>query len=474
MMRPMKPTPAPVGLRLVPAVVLLLLASPPARADDWPQWLGPRRDGVWRETGILDKFPEPGPKVRWRVPVGGGYAGPAVAGGRVFVMDWTPDKGAGAGAGGDAFQRRKQRGVERVLCLNESDGKLIWEHKYDCEYGISYASGPRVTPAVDGKHLYSLGAEGHLRCLTTDSGKLVWEKRLGGPEKGETPTPIWGFATHPLVDGDKVICLTGRPDGIVAAFNKLTGEELWSAVRAKGPGYCPPMIHEAAGRRQLIVWHPESVNSLDPETGKVYWSVPWGPVRFGVAIATPRFIRDPKLGELLLVSSEGEGAMMLKLAKGGKGEPSAAELWRRTRKPEGLHLLMSTATIRAGHAYGVSHGGRLRCVKVDTGDVVWETFQATTGTDEPDNWATAFLIPLGEDGAADAHRFFIPNERGDLIIADLSPTGYRELDRAHLLEPTNPDAGRPVLWCHPAFANRSMYWRNDREMICVSLAADGS
>lgn len=465
-----RPPSRPRRLHLLALPLLALLSLPAhAPADDWPQWLGPKRDGVWREQGIVDAFPPSGPEVRWRAPVAGGYAGPAVAQGRVFVMDWTP-KADGQAAGGSPFDRKQRRGVERVLCLDERDGTVLWKHEYDCDYGISYAAGPRATPTVDGDRVYTLGAEGHLKCLEAASGKVLWEKRLGGPEGGEQATPIWGFATHPLVDGDKLICLTGRKDAAVVAFNKMTGEPLWSSLPAKDPGYSPPMIHEAAGVRQLIVWHPESVNSLDPETGKLYWSVPWGPVRFGVSIATPRFHRDPKLGDLLFVSSEGEGAMLLKLEKAENRTPTVTVLWKTgPRKSEGLHLLMSTATIHDGHVYGCGAGGRLRCIKLDNGEIVWETLAATTGTDEPANWATAFLVPVGETGS----RFVLANEHGDLILADLSPAGYKEVSRARVLEATNPDAGRMVLWCHPAFANRSVYWRNDRELVCVSLAKDG-
>src|SRR5215469_11971433 len=123
---------------LIPAVLLSLPTL--ARADDWPQWLGPQRDGVWRETGILDRFPKGGPKVRWRTPLGGGYAGPAVAGGRVYVTDRV--LAPGVRNPDNPFGRGKLAGKERVLCLDEATGKLLWEHAYDCTYTISYPAGP--------------------------------------------------------------------------------------------------------------------------------------------------------------------------------------------------------------------------------------------------------------------------------------------------------------------------------------------
>src|SRR4051794_21805982 len=132
------------------ALSVLLTAGGAARADDWPQWLGPQRDGVWRESGILDAFPPGGPKVLWRVPIAAGYAGPAVAGGRVYVMDRVLAKDAKP-HNEALFPHRPASGIagtERVLCLSAADGKPIWRHEYDCPYTVSYPSGPRCTPVV--------------------------------------------------------------------------------------------------------------------------------------------------------------------------------------------------------------------------------------------------------------------------------------------------------------------------------------
>ena len=124
-----------------------LLATTSARADDWPQWLGPKRDGVWRETGIVEKFPDGGPKVRWKTQIGAGYSGPAVAEGRVFVTDRLVAPKSSNPA--NPFERGKIPGTERILCLNEADGRMLWKHEYDCSYDVSYPAGPRATPTVD-------------------------------------------------------------------------------------------------------------------------------------------------------------------------------------------------------------------------------------------------------------------------------------------------------------------------------------
>ena len=406
-------------------------------ATDWPQWLGPERDAVWRETGILRQFPTNGPSVRWRTPIGTGYAGPAVARGHVYVTD-------------------RSGATERILCLNEADGKVLWQHEYDCPYVVSYPAGPRATPVVDQGKVYTLGAEGHLHCLESGSGKVLWTRAL--KKDFGMKTPLWGFAGHPLVEGNKLICLVGGEGSVAVAFDKNTGQELWRALSAKEPGYAPPMIYEAGGRRQLILWHPESLNSLDPETGRVFWTQPFES-RVGLCVSTPR-----QLGNLLFVTAFYNGPLMMQF---DATQPTARVLWRgkssSEQKTDGLHSIISTPFLENGHIYGVCSYGQLRCLKADTGERVWETFAATTGG-QPVRWANAFLIKNDDV-------FFLPNEKGDLIIARLSPRGYEELSRTHLLEPANRDCGRNVVWSHPAFANRAIYARNDREIICVSLAA---
>lgn len=458
-----------------------------ARADDWPQWLGPRRDGVWREAELVERFPDGGPRVRWRVPVAGGYAGPAVADGRVFVTDSVVARDDKPAA--DASGRRVRAGKERVHCLRETDGATLWKIEYDCPYGIDYASGPRATPTVDGDRVYILGAEGHLRCLDVNTGNEQWSIRVAGvADNGDAgPVPWWGMAGHPLVDGDTVFTLTGRKDGVVAALDKRTGKTLWSALPARGPGYCPPTIINAAGVRQLVVWHPEAINSLDPETGKVHWSVRHGPVENDVSIATPRHFHDEKLGDLLLVSDAWNGSTVLQLGRdAATAKPTANLLWRRgggrsARGKDVLHVVMAPPVVHGGHIYGVHVGGQLRCLDALTGKATWETTAPTHGGEGAVLWSTAFIVPHKPLGSAAANgplgdappfRAFLANELGELILAELSPKEYREISRAKILEPTNPDAGRPVVWSHPAFANRSIYWRNDRELVCASLAGD--
>ncbi len=446
--------------QVVLGLSLGLAAGSAAQADEWPQWLGPQRDGVWRETGIVDRFPEGGPKIRWRTPIGSGYAGPAVVGSRVFVTDRKLKEGSDPE---NQFQRGSAPSIERVLCLDEATGKIQWQHSYPCVYTVSYPAGPRCTPTVDGERVFTLGAEGNLLCLSVDKGEVIWSRDLKA-DYGIKVSPVWGFSSHPLIDGNKLITFVGGEGSAVVAWDKTTGKELWKSLSATGPhgpGYGPPMIYEVGGTRQLIAWLPEGVNALDPETGAVLWSHRFGSTQ-GLTAPTPRLS-----GDTLFLTSFYDGPCMLKL---DTSKPGATELWRgkgkNERQTDGLHSIMPTPFVIDGHIYGVCSYGQLRCLKAATGERLWEDLTAT-GANKVRNarWANAFLVRHAE-------RFFLANEQGELLISKLTPQGYEQQSRATLLKPTGTAGGRAVVWSHPAFAHRSVFARNDDEIVCASLAAE--
>ena len=229
---------------------LAAFAAPAAHADDWPHWMGPKRDNVWREEGILEKFPEGGPKKAWSFPLAGGYAGPAVAAGKVFVTDYVTKDMVPEGN----WDLAEQSGIERVFCVDAATGKEVWKYEYPVKYKISYPAGPRCTPAVDGDKVYTLGAMGDLVCLDIPTGKSIWNKQL--KDEYNAKVAIWGYAAHPLIDGDKLITLAGGEGSHIVALDKTTGKELWksqSAIASDDVGYAPPSIIEFAGKRQLLM-----------------------------------------------------------------------------------------------------------------------------------------------------------------------------------------------------------------------------
>lgn len=449
--------------RMLAFAVLVPAAALAVHADDWPQWGGPQRDGVWREAGIVETFPSNGLPVRWRTQIGQGYSGPAVAAGRVYVMDRVVASPAG---GTNAALRNETRGVERVLCLDEKTGAIIWTQAYDCTYAIAYGIGPRATPTVHGGKVYTVGAMGDFLCLDSSSGRVLWRKNFLREYHAKTPT--WGFAHQPLVDGDLVITFVGGTGQTVVAFNRLTGAEVWKAGDAAQPGYSAPMIYTICGRRQLVAWHPEGLTGHEPATGAILWSVPF-PAKSGMSITTPVLS-----GNRLAVSSQFGGATMIEFSP---NNVAPKVLWHASANgnaPEkpfmhaGLNTPMSTLIFREGHLYGVSTYGETCCLDADTGERVWTTLAMTSGGDVPkDRWFSVFMTLHGD-------RVFVFSESGDLIIARFSPKGYEEIGRTQVIEPdmfSGGTSGRKVVWSPPAYANRCIYVRNNHEMICLSLAA---
>lgn len=428
-------------------VCFLMLASSLVAAD-WPQWMGPNRDNVWREDGVLQKFPEGGPKVVWRVPVAGGYAGPSVANGRVYVVDYVTSENVKV----DNFDRKQFSGTERVLCLEEATGKELWKHEYSVRYGISYPAGPRCTPCVHEGKVYTLGAEGDLFCLDAKTGDVLWSKNFS--KDYEAKTPLWGYAAHPLIDGQKLICIVGGASCHAVAFDKDTGKEIWRALKTKEPGYVPPRIIEAGGTRQLILLHPEGVGSLDPETGTTYWTQPYEADN-GAAIMTP-----VSEGNLLYAGSFSNKNILIEL---DQTKPAAKTLWRDKPKaaisPVNVQPFLDNGTL-----YGFDQNGLLYGAELVTGKRLWQTGEPINSERRTDS-GTAFLVK-------NADRFWMFNEQGELLITKLSPKGYEEIDRVKVIEPTNVAFGREVVWCPPAWANRRAYLRNDRECVCIDLAAN--
>jgi outer membrane protein assembly factor BamB len=426
------------------AIAALLLAAPAARGDDWPQWMGPRRDNVWREDGTLDTLPA-SPKVLWRAPVAGGFAGPAVSGGKVYVADYVTT----ANTQTENFERDKEfTGTERVLCLDEKTGQPVWKHEYPVKYTISFPSGPRCTPNVHGGKVYTLGAEGDLVCLDAATGKPVWSKNLKAEYK--TQSPLWGYAAHPLIDGQKLITLAGGDGSHVVALDKDTGRELWKSGTQKQIGYSPPVIIQAGGTRQLIVTGQTAVRSLDPETGKLHWTQPLSTDNACV-IMTPLHV-----GDFLYVGAWSNKNLLLKLAA---DKPAVEVVWR-DKKNHGISPVNVQPAVESGTVYGYDQDGELFAVELASGKRLW---QADGPVGQKLDSGTAFMVKNGD-------RYWFFTETGDLVVARLTPKGYEELSRAKVLAPSYTAYGRTVVWCPPAYANKHIYVRNTKELICLDVS----
>jgi outer membrane protein assembly factor BamB len=429
-----KPSHPSAGARLF--ALLSLLCWLPAfafRADDWPQWRGLNRDGVWNESGIVRSIPPQGLVVRWRAPVGYGYSSPVVAGGRVYVTD-------------SQFEGKKSR--ERLLCFDATTGNRLWDLTYDVAYPNwaftpENEGRPTATPIVAGGKVYALGMLGHLHCLDAATGQVAWRKSLSA-DYGE----VSAFPS-PLIEGELLILvISGKPNASVVALDKNSGKEVWRALHEPRTNSSPIVVTAGGGgKRQLIVWTPVAVTSLDPATGKVYWRQAIKALADWV-VSTPVVDRDR-----LLV-----GGVMLKL---DSDQPGASVLW-----PQGgddaPRVLSNTSTgvILGKCVYSARSTGQLVCLDAGTGKQLWETDRVTdlrTGS-------SIHITPNGDCA-------FLYTDRGDLIQARLSGKGYEELGRFRLIEPTYRYGARKCAWAAPAYANGCVVARSDEELVCVSLSA---
>jgi outer membrane protein assembly factor BamB len=422
------------------ATLVALLIVSPAAADDWPQWRGPNRDGVWQETGLVDKFADKQLKITWRQPISSGYSGPTVAEGRVFVTDRVVEP--------------KQ--VERVHAFDSASGKPLWTHAYDCPYkDVGYTAGPRASVTIDEGRAYSLGSMGHLKCFDAATGKVLWEKDCN--ELYKIRMPIWGIAASPLVEGNLLIVQIGGEGACLVAFDKRSGEEQWRAL-SDNASYSAPIMIEQAGKRVMVCWTGDSVIGMNPTSGAVYWQIPFKPAKMVINIATPVLEKNR-----LFLTSFYDGSLMAAI---NPDKLEATTLWRRSGRDEqhtdSLHSIISTPYLEGDFVYGVDSYGEFRCLDARTGDRIWESLLPTPKS----RWSTIHMVKNGD-------RMWMFNERGELLIARLSPSGYEEISRAKLIEPTRVQLGQRggVCWSHPAYANRHVYARNDEELVCASLAA---
>ena len=418
----------------------LLLFTHSIDADDWPQWRGPKRDGVWRENGIIEKFKGDRIPVRWRAQISGGYSGPTVADGRVYVSDRVT----------------KPEQVERVHCFDWKTGKNIWTHTYDCVYRkVGYAAGPRASVLINDGRAYSLGSMGHLFCFNAKTGGIHWSKDLYSEYR--IRMPIWGIASSPIIEGNLLIVqVGGEGDACLVAFDRKSGKEVWRALPDRA-SYSAPVIIEQSGKQVLVCWTGDRIVGLEPGTGKLHWEYPTKPKRMVLAIASPVIHKN-----WLFLSGFYDGSFMLRLHS---DELKISQIWQRRgvneKQTDSLHSLISTPIIHNDLVFGVDSYGELRCLDPMTGNRIWSSDKATRRA----RWSTIHFVLNGD-------KVWMFNEMGELIISRLSRSGFDEISRARLIDPTLVQLRQRggVCWSHPAYAYKHVFARNDEELVCANLS----
>ena len=393
--------------------MLLLLTSSPALSEDWPQFLGPGRNGVYSGAA-----PQSVSAAIWKTDVGQGFSGPVVARGRVIL-----------------FHRRENRAI--VESLDASTGKRVWLTEYPTDYrdDFGFDEGPRATPAIAGERIYTFGAEGVLQALEFVTGKRIWSidtKQKFGADKG-----FFGAVCSPLVENGRVLMNIGGPKGAgIVAFDAASGKILWTATNDEA-GYSAPVATTINGARHALFFTRAGLVDIDPETGKIRFQFPWRSRSHASVNAAAPVVA----GNLVFLSaSYGTGATLLQIDGSG-----AKPLWA---SDDALSSHYSTSVHRDGYLYGYhgrqEYGQSLRCVELKTGKVLWNVDGFGAGT-----------VTLAGD------RLLLMRENGELVIAPASPKEFKPLAHSPLLP--------AVVRAYPALADGKLYVRNEHTLGCFSL-----
>ncbi len=426
-----------ISMKKIILITFWLYSSLWLIAQDWPDWRGINRDGIWNESGIVERFDSDTIEQKWSVEIGSGYSGPTVFNGKVYLTDLQV----------------KPNQTEGVLCFDEQTGEKIWEFRYNCIYeGVGYPAGPRASVIINEGKAYSLGTMGNLFCFDAKNGTILWQKDLN--IEYEINMPIWGIAATPLIVDDKIIVqVSGSNNASIVAFNKNNGKEIWKNLDDRA-GYSAPILIEKNGEKVVVNWTEHSLSGLNPETGEIFWRFPWK-TGSGMSIATP-VLYDHHI----FVSAFYSGSLLIKL---GEDYTTAEKVWQRCgeseRKTDALHCVMNTPVIIDDFIYGVDSYGELRCLEFATGDRIWEDQTAV----KRNRWANIHFVRNGD-------KIWMFNELGELLITELSPDGFKEISRTKLIAPTKKQHPRGVVWTHPAFANKHVFVRNDNKLVCADLS----
>jgi outer membrane protein assembly factor BamB len=406
-----------LGVFAAAAIVLSLPTVVSNKAvDDWPQWRGPKRDGISGEKGLLKSWPAGGPKLLWRASgAGNGYSSFAVAAGKVYTM----------GA---------RDAVEYVMAFNAADGKKLWETRLGNRFSNDMGDGPRSTPTIDGNRLYVSGGSGDVAALELATGKPVWHinvlKEFGGSNIR------WGFSESPLVLEDRVLINAGARNASVVALNKSNGWVLWKSGSDEA-GYSSAVVHEIGGVRQAIFFTASRALGVDVNTGKQLWS--YNQVSNQTAnIATP-IVRGNRV---FLSSDYGTGAGLLELS-GGAGGITAREVYF-TREMRNHH---ASSILVGDHLYGFS-SSILTAMKFDTGEVAWKDRSVGKGS-----------MVYADD------RLYLFSENGVVGLAEANPSGYKEHGRFEI------QAGNAKTWSHPVVANGTLYLKDQDTIYAYDVRA---
>jgi outer membrane protein assembly factor BamB len=397
--------------RLFGVVLLGVLATPAARADDWPHWRGPQRNGISAETGWLDRWPAEGPRSAWKASVGTGFSSFAVAAGRAYTLGHAD-------------------GEDTLYAFDAAAGRVEWKHSWPSDLGDRFfEGGPTSTPTVEGGRVYALGRWGDLSCLEAATGKVVWSKNVA--KEAGLRVPGWGFSGSPLVHEDLLVLNVGEAG---LALEKATGKIVWKSADAEA-GYSTPLPFRRGDAALALVSSGKAYLAVDLRTGKESWRFRWI-TQYGVNAADPVVDGD----RVFISTGYNKGAALLKL---GEGAPES--VW----SGKVLRTQMNPGVLIDGFVYGVDgdagQPSALKCVEFATGKERWSRPEAGTGS-----------------VTAAGGKLIVLSDKGELMVAPPSPEGFEPTARARVLE------GK--CWTVPVLSNGRIYARNAAgDVVCLDV-----
>ena len=411
------------GSFLACSLFLLRLPEPATAATfDWPRWRGPDLNGISKETGWSTAWPSGGPRQIWKTSVGIGFSSLSVANGRAYTMGNTAGK-------------------EIVFCFDAATGVVVWKHTYDCELDPRfYEGGPSATPTVDRDRVFTLSRKGDLFCLEAASGKVVWQKKLNSElelKVFKENTPEWGYASSPLVQGDRLIVNVGTAG---AAFDKGTGASIWTTGQ-RPSGYSTHVPFQIGSETCLAVAGGKKIFAIALKDGRTLWEYPWE-TSYDINAADPVISGN----RIFISSGYDHGSALLEF-----NEREVKKLW----EGKTLHCHLNAPVLLGGYLYGMdgNHGRKgasLHCLELETGKLQWA---------EPSIRPGALMVADG--------KLILLTEPGELVIAEASSQAFKPIARAQVL------GGK--CWTVPVLSNGRLYCRNSRgDLVCLDLSGKPS
>lgn len=399
-----------------------------SKTSEWPQFLGPERNGISTETELLDTWPADGPPEVWRAKIGAGMSGVAISKGRLYTLV-------------------QKAGQQFVIALNASTGKPIWETAISKAYGNSMGDGPRATPTISGERVFAFSGEGTLVALKTQDGEILWSHDVVKEHGSEMPAE-YGMACSPLVVGDLVIVTAGARDATVVAHDIKTGKPMWTAGRDQPAGYSSPAFLNVGGKPQVVVIYGTATQGLDPQTGQSLWRYSFE-TDFNCNTATP----IAHAGQVFLSAGENHGCVLLSPTPPKSNDKTnvwtVSEVWTSLGPKSVMRNEWQTSLVLGNHLFGFDNVGgagpvtHLVCLDLMTGERKWQKLRFGKGN---------FI-------AADG-KLIISTIKGELVLVEVNGNQFKELARVKLLGITRQA---------PALANGFVYLRDDQEIVCVDL-----